>query len=34
LVGADPDALMAAEYLLKKYNQFKLLSSAENTAAA
>jgi len=34
LVGADPDALMAAEYLLKKYNQFKLLSSAENTASA
>jgi hypothetical protein len=34
LVGADPDALMAAEYLLKKYNQFKLLSSAENTAGA
>jgi hypothetical protein len=34
LVGADPDALMAAEYLLKKYNQFKLLSSTENTATA
>jgi hypothetical protein len=34
LVGADPDALMAAEYLLKKYNQFKLLSSAENIATA